>query len=487
MPSPPPDPSARAPLSAVVISCNRAWAIETCLAALAFADEVILVDKASTDGTAERGALHADRVIGVPWSPTVEETRAFAVARCTHEWVLLLDDDECLDPEAVLFIAAELAAPRADVYLLPRREYIIGCHDERCYYWPEWHPRLFRRDAVAFTGTVHGGTTLLSERVHRIPPETQACIHHLSHRSVGQWIEKTNRYTSRPDRVRASFVGTDLAAFAHAAIARWCAASRPAAPDDGPSAVAVLRATYDIIDRLKTWEEERGLDGAAAFREVCATLQTAYVGRLAHLQRPHHAPGVAAAAAAPAALPTGPAPGEMAGDTAGGVAGDIPGDVARGVPRDMAKGVARTAPEEAAREATRVTALRSMLGALREDAAELQARLAAEQRRGEADRRDAAAEQDRLIAARDQAEAAHHQAIAARDQADAALCALRGRADAQEAALRGLQASTFWRATGPLRRFAARHEVLARRVRNSARLARRALARGAGTPENRRV
>jgi hypothetical protein len=40
--------------------------------------------------------------------------------------------------------------------------------------------------------------------------------------------------------------------------------------------VALLRATYDLIDRLKVWEEERGLDGAALFRQVCAELDAAH-------------------------------------------------------------------------------------------------------------------------------------------------------------------------------------------------------------------
>ena len=71
----------RARLSAFVISYNRASLIATCLRALAFADEVILVDKSSTDDTVSRAAGLVDRVVTVPWSPTVEDTRAFALAQ----------------------------------------------------------------------------------------------------------------------------------------------------------------------------------------------------------------------------------------------------------------------------------------------------------------------------------------------------------------------------------------------------------------------
>jgi hypothetical protein len=267
----------RAKLSAVVVGYNRAPLIGTCLRALGFADEVIVVDKSSTDETAAIAARYADRVITVPWSPTVEETRAFAVAQCSHDWILCLDDDECLSTEAIRFIPAELKAPRADVYALLLRHYILGTHDEAAYYWPEHHNRLFRRGAISFSGTVHGGMELHTDNVLRVPPDSGIAIHHLSHQDVAQWIEKTNRYTSRLDRARVPDCGRSLARFAHARIDHWLSQTPNPAPGGYPEAVAVLRATYDLVDRLKTWEEERGLDGATAFPRLCASLDAAYV------------------------------------------------------------------------------------------------------------------------------------------------------------------------------------------------------------------
>jgi len=270
----------RQKVSAFVVSFNRAASIGTCLRALRFADEVIVVDKSSTDATPAIAALHADRVITVPWSPTADETRAFALAQCAHDWIVFVDDDECLSPEAVQFIQAELAAPRADIYLLARREYILGTHDERAYYWPEHHIRFFRRGTVEFSATVHACVVPRSERVLHVAADTGACIHHLSHQDVAQWIEKTNRYTSCIDRARVAHAGADLIGFAHARIDHWIGRTRDATPDGYPAAAALLRATYDLIDRLKVWEEERGLDGAALFRQVCAALDAAHGGTL---------------------------------------------------------------------------------------------------------------------------------------------------------------------------------------------------------------
>jgi hypothetical protein len=264
-------------LSACVISYNRAAILGTCLRALHFADEVLVIDKTSTDGARDVAARFADRVVTIPWSPTVEETRPFAVSLCRHDWILLLDDDECLSPELATFISNEMRAPRADVYAFPLRHYILGEHDERAYYWPEHHVRLFRRGAVSFGATVHGGMTVLTDRVMRVSPDAGACIHHLSHPDVAGWIERTNRYTSRPDRVRANDDHpADLLAFAHSRLDAWAGRGSNHAEEPYLAAVAVLRAVYDIVDRLKTWEEERGQSGHARFRQFCAMLDRAH-------------------------------------------------------------------------------------------------------------------------------------------------------------------------------------------------------------------
>ncbi len=263
----------REKLSAFVISHNRAPLLEACLRAVSFADEVIVVDKSSTDGSAEVAARFADRVEIVPWSPTVEETRAFALSLCRHERVLFLDDDEVLSPETGPYLRYGLDRPEAAIHAIPLRHYILGVHDEQACYWPEAHPRMFRRGAVEFAPTVHGGTILKSGDIVAIPLESGVCIHHLSHPDVAGFIERTNRYTGRLDRVRVADGGQpDLVRFAHERIDNWIGLT-PTAPRDGYiAAVALLKALYEIVDRLKTWEEDRGLDGAAALLRTAEAL-----------------------------------------------------------------------------------------------------------------------------------------------------------------------------------------------------------------------
>lgn len=258
----------REKLSAFVVSYNRVSLLETCLRAVSFADELIVIDKSSTDGAAAIAARYADRVEVVPWSPTVEETRAFALSLCRYERVLFLDDDEILTPETGPWLRQELGGTDIDIHAIPLRHYILGMHDERACYWPEAHPRLFRKGAIQFAATVHGGIILKSDRITTIPLESGVCIHHLSHPDVASFIERTNRYTGHPDRVRAAPAEDGLIKFAHDRIGYWSGLTDEGTSGDYFDAVALLKAIYDIVDQLKTWEEARGLDGAGLFRIV---------------------------------------------------------------------------------------------------------------------------------------------------------------------------------------------------------------------------
>jgi O-antigen biosynthesis protein len=261
-----------AKISAFVICFNRADVLATCLRALRFADELIVVDKSSTDGSNAIAHAYADRVVVVPWTPTVEETRTLALSLCQHDWILFMDDDECLSAATGPRIRAELENPQAAIYEFALRHYILGRHDERAYYWPEHHVRLFRRGAITFRDTIHAGIMRHATHVVRFPVEKGICIHHFSNANVARWIEKTNRYTSNPDRDGIKPGPEGLEAFGHQRIDHWFGRTRDAATDGYPAAVALLRAVYDMVDGLKAWEAGIGLDGADLLRQACAQL-----------------------------------------------------------------------------------------------------------------------------------------------------------------------------------------------------------------------
>src|SRR3954463_8200367 len=102
-------------LSAVIITKNAAGQLGECLASVAFADEILIVDSGSTDGTRELASARGARVLERAWVGFGAQ-KPFAVRAAAHDWVLCVDADERVSPALRAAIARELAAPRARVY-----------------------------------------------------------------------------------------------------------------------------------------------------------------------------------------------------------------------------------------------------------------------------------------------------------------------------------------------------------------------------------
>ena len=86
-------------LSVIIITFNEAANIEACLKSVSFADEVIVLDSGSTDGTADIargiGAVVHTMVDWPGFGP--QKNRALDLAQ--YPWVLSLDADERVPPE----------------------------------------------------------------------------------------------------------------------------------------------------------------------------------------------------------------------------------------------------------------------------------------------------------------------------------------------------------------------------------------------------
>ena len=83
------------PLSVAIITRNAASQLEGCLASVTFAEEIVVVDSGSTDGTIELARRHGARVIAKEWLGFGPQ-KQFAVEAASHDWVLCLDADESL-------------------------------------------------------------------------------------------------------------------------------------------------------------------------------------------------------------------------------------------------------------------------------------------------------------------------------------------------------------------------------------------------------
>ena len=179
------------PLSVVLITHNAAAQLADCLASVAFADEVVVVDSGSSDGTAELAARYGARVVAKEWLGFGRQ-KQFAVEQAAHDWVLCLDADERVSPELAASLVRALQAPAAPVYRMARRNRFLGRWLRHGEGYPDWSARLFdRRQARWSDDGVHEKVLYAAS-----PGTLTGDLLHESGEDLGRYLEKQNRYTA---------------------------------------------------------------------------------------------------------------------------------------------------------------------------------------------------------------------------------------------------------------------------------------------------
>jgi len=163
------------PRISVVICCaNAADTLDAACRSASWADELVVVDSGSADGTAEIAKRFADRYVLQPWRGYTEQKR-FGTTLCRNDWVLLLDGDEECSPQ----LARELSRltveelEQYDVLLVRRRNYVMGRYVRA--FDPDWQSRVFHRKDC------HWADEVLHDR--RLPSHPSRCAR------LHGWIE----------------------------------------------------------------------------------------------------------------------------------------------------------------------------------------------------------------------------------------------------------------------------------------------------------
>lgn len=180
----------REPLSVVVTTYNNAATLARCLASVAFAEERVVLDSGSSDGTEAIAREHGATWYVEPFKGYGPQKQS-AVAKATHRWVLLLDADECVPADCRAAIERALERPAVAGFRIPRREQV---------FWRLAHPgvrharmlRLFDRGRVRFSNDAVHAAPLVDGPEGRIE---EAFVHH-GEPDIRTKVEKINAYSS---------------------------------------------------------------------------------------------------------------------------------------------------------------------------------------------------------------------------------------------------------------------------------------------------
>ena len=182
-------------ISVYIIAYNEAEKIAPAVESVAWADEVLVIDSHSTDGTTEIAESLGAKVVHVEFKG-YGHLRNQALLNCSHEWIFSLDADERCTEEVSREILNLINSPSAlDVYFVPRKNFFMGRWIRHSGWYPNYRqPQLFRKSAMTYDLLpVHEGFVL---HTNRAPGYLKHAIWQWPFKDVGEVMRKADKYSS---------------------------------------------------------------------------------------------------------------------------------------------------------------------------------------------------------------------------------------------------------------------------------------------------
>lgn len=189
-------------ISVAMIVLNEAENIGRALQSCDFADEIVIVDGGSTDGTLQRVAQYEDqtklKVVRHPWENDFGRQRNVSFKECTGDWIIRLDADEIFGirlRSSISLFLAEL--PQECLSIRIRQNNLIEDvhHYSAALGGWETHPRAFRNTGqLNWNGQVHEWV----EGVNHACADWNTCVIHFGWLDTDKMKQKERNYMNMP-------------------------------------------------------------------------------------------------------------------------------------------------------------------------------------------------------------------------------------------------------------------------------------------------
>ena len=181
-------------ISVYIIAFNEAEKIRDCINSVLWADEIIVADSHSTDGTSEIAESLGAQVIHIPFNG-YGDLRNNAISYCTGDWILSLDSDERCTEEVRDEILSLIKVTSLDIFRIPRKNYFMGKWIKHSGWYPNFRqPQLFRNGKMSYTmESVHEGYISHSDKEIGV---IKNMIWQFPFKNTEEVIYKANRYST---------------------------------------------------------------------------------------------------------------------------------------------------------------------------------------------------------------------------------------------------------------------------------------------------
>jgi glycosyltransferase involved in cell wall biosynthesis len=184
-------------ISVILAVYNEEERLEISLKTLQWCDEIIVLDKNSSDRTREIAERLGAKVF--IWNNTEFDPNeiSYAVGKCTSDWILTWTASDVIHPK-LAFQIKELTGRKEfdyDILWVPYSTYILGIDSKRSPWHTDLKPYIYRKSAIKINSDgVHNAMQFASERIYKFEKSEEECIYHLTHINVDTLMERHTRY-----------------------------------------------------------------------------------------------------------------------------------------------------------------------------------------------------------------------------------------------------------------------------------------------------
>jgi len=241
-------------ISLSIIAKNEADRISRLLKSVRFADEVLVVDSGSTDGTQEVCKKLGAKVVFHEWAGYAAQ-KQFAMDCSTSEWILNLDADEEISDSLAREMqqAIKNAGPDVSAFSMPRLSKYLGKWIKHGGWYPDLKVRLVRRGKGMWKGEGLHEKLIVNGKIKQL---SEPILHHV-YRGISDHVVTINRFSDIYAVERGPVGGWFVLAGAVHALGKFaeCYLWKLGFLDGIPGLVIAMNsAWYVFLKHAKAWE-----------------------------------------------------------------------------------------------------------------------------------------------------------------------------------------------------------------------------------------
>lgn len=178
-------------ISALAITLNEAHHIEAYVNSLWFADEIVIVDSFSTDGTVEKASQNPKVKIFKRPFKNFSDQKNFAISMAKNDWITFFDPDEEITPAMAEEIISTVKNPKAIGYFVKRDYHFMGKLMKYSGIQNDYVIRLFNKNHCRYNDNFVHELLIADGKTEHLKTH----LPHHTYTSLDDYTEKLHHYS----------------------------------------------------------------------------------------------------------------------------------------------------------------------------------------------------------------------------------------------------------------------------------------------------